>query len=219
MNNKSNSLKTILKSTNNTSCPSKVNFHMHTTYSDGSLTPVELFQQATDIGLKHIAITDHHSIHAFIELKSFLQSKLPIHENLRPKIWSGIEISSILKGCLVHLLGFDFDPFHSKMKPYIIGESPCGSSLRSENVIEAVHSAGGLVFLAHPARYRLPFSELILEASIKGMDGIEVWYDYQMKTNWEPSEYICNQIDKLATSLNLLKSSGTDSHGYSLLGR
>jgi len=36
-----------------------MNLHNHTTYSDGSLKPLEVVEAAIDIGLSHIGITDH----------------------------------------------------------------------------------------------------------------------------------------------------------------
>ena len=79
--------------------------------------------------------------------------------------------------------------------------------------------SGGLSFLAHPARYRIPFYKLIPEANKQGVDGIEVWYDYELKERWQASYFVCSEINKLTENLEMLKSCGTDSHGYSLLGR
>ena len=36
--------------------------HMHTTYSDGRLTPEELVAAAKDAGLRYMAITDHDTV-------------------------------------------------------------------------------------------------------------------------------------------------------------
>lgn len=41
-----------------------VDLHTHTTYSDGTLTPLELIQKAEKLKLMAIAITDHDDIHA-----------------------------------------------------------------------------------------------------------------------------------------------------------
>ena len=55
-------LKKVWKCLDANSCPSQYNFHMHTIASDGKLTPINLVQQAVEIGLKGFAITDHHSV-------------------------------------------------------------------------------------------------------------------------------------------------------------
>ena len=39
-------LKKIIKSITKESCPNSINFHMHSTYSDGSLTAIEIYKQA-----------------------------------------------------------------------------------------------------------------------------------------------------------------------------
>ena len=41
---------------------------MHSTYSDGSLTAKEIYNQAIELNIDHYAITDHHSVDAYIEL-------------------------------------------------------------------------------------------------------------------------------------------------------
>lgn len=55
-------LKQVLQNIDAQSCPTCFNFHMHTVYSDGKLQPGKLMEQAIAIGLKGLAITDHHSI-------------------------------------------------------------------------------------------------------------------------------------------------------------
>ncbi len=207
----------VIKSITSLSCPNSINFHCHTTCSDGSLEPIELFKQASTLGLKHIAITDHHSIYAYLTINNWLE-----HNNYSAdatKLWTGIEISCLLKGCLVHVLGLGFDPLSSFLTSYLKGESVQGADLRAENVVKAIRNSNGISILAHPARYRLDFSTLINEANAIGIDGIETWYDYNMASIWQPSEQVCNSINKLAKKYNMLSTCGTDTHGYSLLGR
>ena len=57
-------LQAVLAQVGPSSCPTTHNFHFHTICSDGSREPLELIQQATELGLKHLAVTDHHSSHA-----------------------------------------------------------------------------------------------------------------------------------------------------------
>ena len=119
----------------------------------------------------------------------------------------------------MHVIGLGIDIKSKYLYPYILGESPIGNNLQINCVTKAISSAGGLSFLAHPARYRIPFYKLIPEAKKQGLDGIEVWYDYELKQKWKPSLFVCSQIDKLTDKYSMLKSCGTDSHGLSLLGR
>ena len=54
----SHPLREVLAQVASDSCPGSFNFHCHTVCSDGSLDPVGLVQQATDLGLTHLAVTD-----------------------------------------------------------------------------------------------------------------------------------------------------------------
>ena len=202
---------------NKFSCPKSVNFHCHTKYSDGSLEAIDLLDQAYKNNLKFLAITDHHTIkaHEYIE-KNNIVSNYPSDSF---KLVSGIEINCLLLGCLVHIIGLGIDIKSKYLYPYIKGDSPIGNNLQISTVTKAINLAGGLSFLAHPARYRIPFYNLIPEAKKQGVDGLEVWYDYELNEEWKPSLFVCSEIDKLADKYSMLKSCGTDSHGNSILGR
>tara|TARA_B100000700_G_C15050936_1_gene860292 strand:- start:4054 stop:4602 length:549 start_codon:yes stop_codon:yes gene_type:complete len=182
------------------------------------MTPIELIRQAISFGVKHIAVTDHHSVLAFEEIHQWLNDNYS-KNNCPIKCWSGIEISSLLNNSLVHILGYGFDINSRLIEPYVKKESTKGQLLKAENIIEAIKLSGGFTFLAHPARYRKSYDELIKDSLDIGIDGIEVWYDYEHNKEWIPSNYICNKINSLCSSYNLLASCGTDSHGYSLKGR
>lgn len=83
-----------------------VDLHVHSTASDGSLTPIELLDQAIHNGIQALALTDHDTIDGAREL--FRQPPPPI------ALISGVEISvqlpqglALTGGC--HLLGYGFD--------------------------------------------------------------------------------------------------------------
>ena len=207
----------IFKNINKKSCPELMNFHCHTTFSDGSFKPEELLDEAYKKNLKYISITDHHTVgaHRYIREKELLK-KYPSNSI---KLITGIEINCLLKGCLVHILGYGIDINSEFLHPYINGESPIGNDLQAISVSTAINKSGGLSFLAHPCRYRIPFNILIPEAFNKNIDGVEVWYDYSMSQIWKPSDFICEEVEKITDKYGMLKSCGTDSHGYTLEGR
>ncbi len=211
-------LKRILMSVDRESCPNSLNFHCHTTYSDGSLEPKELISQAAARGLKHLAVTDHHNSQAYQIMSNWLASRsnknLPV-----PVLWTGVEISCLLNGCLVHVLALGFEVGHQAIHRYIQNDSVIGESLRAPAVLNSIHQAGGLAVLAHPARYRIGHTELINAAAEIGFDGVETWYDYDCLCKWHPTKYICEAIDKQLEQLGLLRTCGTDTHGYDLSGR
>ena len=208
----------IIKSITKYSCPKSINFHLHSTYSDGSLTAIEIYNQAIELNIDHYAITDHHSVDAFIELSQFSKSISKEISNI-PKLWTGIEITCLLKGCLVHVLGLGFDHNSKYLLPYIDHKSAIGNELLASNVVNSIHKANGIAVLAHPARYKLSFDVLISEASKLNFDAVETWYNYERAHNWIPSEFVCDKIFDCANSYSLLSTCGTDSHGISLLRR
>ena len=211
-------LKKIIKSITKESCPNSINFHMHSTYSDGSLTAKEIYNQAIELNIDHYAITDHHSVDAYIELSKLEDATLNYKLGF-PKLWTGIEITCLLKGCLVHVLGLGFDHKSKYLSPYIDNKSAIGNELLASTVVDSIHKANGIAVLAHPARYKLPFDILIDEASKLNFDAVETWYNYERANNWIPSEFVCDKIFDCANSYSLLSTCGTDSHGLSLLRR
>ena len=214
------SIRKILDTVNSESCPKNLNFHCHTLCSDGSLTPLNLFIQAFNLGIKHLAVTDHHNVDAYRQIigSNLFQTKFN-QNSFCTKLWPGIEISCLIKKCLVHIIGLDIDINHKSLSPYVQNMSTTGELLRAEHVIKTIHDAGGIAILAHPARYRINYKELIDDAFELGIDGAEAWYDYDFNEEWTPSLFVCEQIDSQLKSLGLLSSCGTDTHGLSLKGR
>ncbi|MBD1913504.1 MULTISPECIES: PHP domain-containing protein [unclassified Leptolyngbya] len=197
-------------------CPRVYNFHMHTVCSDGRLTPELLIQQAVSIGLQGLAITDHHSVDGFRRAQAWLSGQqLPN----APHLWSGVEINAQLLHDEVHVLGYAIDPDHGEIAPYLQGYGLRGDRGDARHVIDAIHAAGGLAVLAHPARYRHSPAELIAAATELGIDGVETYYAYNNPNPWCPSPRQTREVFTLAECYGLLHSCGTDTHGLNLLQR
>jgi len=211
-------LAAVLREVGPESCPTRFNFHCHTLCSDGSLAPEELADQAVAIGLEHLAVTDHHALAAHDRIAAAL-ARHQEGGSAVPILWRGVEISCLLEGCLVHVLGLGFGPDPEPLAPYLQGEAVVGPGLRAEAVVAAVRGAGGLALLAHPARYRLPHQRLIAAAAKVGLDGGEAWYDYTMAPRWSPTPVVCDAIAQNLSDRGLLQSCGTDTHGLALEGR
>ena len=214
----SHPLAAVLRSVTPQCCPTRLNFHCHTTCSDGSLEPEALAAQAVAIGLEHLAVTDHHSLAAHRTVARALEQTAQAGRKV-PMLWRGAEISCLLEGCLVHVLALGFGEHHPSLEPYLQGQAVVGQALQASAVREAIHAAGGLALLAHPARYRLPFQRLIHAASALGFDGAETWYDYQQQPHWAATPLVCEAIARQLQGQSLLMSCGTDTHGYQLHGR
>ncbi|MGK7944242.1 MAG: PHP domain-containing protein [Microcystaceae cyanobacterium] len=208
-------LKAVWESISWESCPSHYNFHLHTHYSDGQLSPTDLLDQAVKIGLKGLAITDHHSVKGYYTAQSYLQTinQAKIH------LWTGIEITSDLEDVDVHLLGYGFNPEHPALVPYIHGIAPQGRRALAENVIDALHHAGGLVILAHPERYYQSANDLIPLAAELGIDGVETYYAYGNPKPWQPTPQKTELVHSLGENYGLFHTCGTDTHGRNILQR
>ncbi|MGV0106552.1 PHP family phosphotransferase [Nostoc sp. DSM 114160] len=213
-------LKQVFRNIDAYSCPKLFNFHMHTVYSDGKLQPSALMEQAIAIGLKGLAITDHHGIIGYQAALAWLEDwKWNNPHVTTPHLWSGVEINASLLNIEVHILAYAFAIEHPSMKPYLQRRPTTGQEYQASNVIAAIHEAGGLAVLAHPARYKRSHFDLIPAAAQKGIDGVETFYAYNNPNPWKPSVLESEQVQKLADEYFLFNTCGTDSHGLSLLQR
>ena len=213
-------LKQVFQNIDAQSCPRLFNFHMHTVYSDGRLQPSGLMEQAIAIGLKGLAITDHHGIIGYQAALAWLEDwKWNNPGASTPYLWSGVEINANLLDIEVHILAYAFGTEHPSMKPYLQRRATTSKEYQASNVIAAIHEAGGLAVLAHPVRYKRSHFDLIPAASQKGIDGVETFYAYNNPNPWKPSALESEQVQKLADEYFLFNTCGTDSHGLSLLQR
>ena len=79
-----------------------IDLHLHTTASDGRLSPPELVARAAAAGLTTISITDHDTIAAIADVTTAAAG-----HGIR--VVPGIEITAIDNGRDVHMLGYFFD--------------------------------------------------------------------------------------------------------------
>jgi predicted metal-dependent phosphoesterase TrpH len=202
------------------SCPRFYNFHMHTVCSDGRLQPEQLIMQAQMNGLQGLSITDHHSTKGYRRAQQWLDNQHRTDPTCPlPHLWTGMEINAELLGDEVHILAYAFDPDHAAIAPYQQQEAVTGERGRAAQVIAAIHSAGGLAVLAHPARYRRSTTDLIHAAAAAGIDGVEAYYAYNNPNPWQPSPRQTQEVCSLSAIHSLLKTCGTDTHGMSILQR
>lgn len=213
-------LKQVFQSIHAESCPRLFNFHMHTVYSDGRLQPNMLMEQAIAIGLQGLAITDHHSIAGYQVAQAWLEDWKWSHPGVNaPHLWTGVEINANLLNVEVHILAYAFDLEHPSIKSYLQRKIATGKEYQANTVIAAIHEAGGLAILAHPARYKRSLFDLIPAAADNGIDGVESFYAYNNPNPWKPSGVESQQVQQLANEYKLFNTCGTDTHGLSLLQR
>jgi predicted metal-dependent phosphoesterase TrpH len=139
-----------------------VDLHLHTTASDGVLTPSEIVRYGKKRGLQAIAITDHDTIEG-------LEEGLSEGEKIGFEVIPGVEISAEYSPGSMHLLGYFLDIHHpllierlqylqkarAERNPKIIENlNRLGIRVTLEEVVEA--SGGGQVGRPH-------FAEVLLK--------------------------------------------------------
>lgn len=114
----------------------KADLHIHTTFSDGELTPQQVAQSAAAAGLDVFAITDHDECRGFGAIN---------HTNGVRAI-AGIELAAQLDG-EVHVLGLDIDCTNEALITHV--EKAANSRLtRAMEIIERLNRDGMTVSIA-----------------------------------------------------------------------
>ena len=81
----------------------RIDLHIHTTKSDGALTPKEVIDEAYKNGVSAMAIADHDTI------ESYNEEIFKYAEDKNIKLISAVEISTKINKCGIHVLGYNFD--------------------------------------------------------------------------------------------------------------
>lgn len=84
--------------------------HVHSTASDGILTPAEVLLRAVEIGLRGIAITDHDTVSGIEEAHNFMTA-----HKISLQFIPGIELNTEVDDNEVHVLGYYIDYHNSRL--------------------------------------------------------------------------------------------------------
>jgi len=208
----------------------RVDFHCHSTYSDGVLVPRELAEQLAAAGVAFAALTDHDTVGGLADFRRTLGRR-------DVGCIAGVEMTTQRGGEEVHLLGYGFDPENAQLQVAMLSvrkarpagsESVAGSirnmgshdpgainSVAASGRIEIgeaialIHRAGGRAFLAHPLALEPDFDKLrdiVSELKDQGLDGIEAFYGAHTDQERE-------RLREMAEDLGLLVCGGSDWHG------
>lgn len=90
----------------------RIDLHMHTSYSDGFYSPIELVQKANERNLDIISITDHDSVNG-------ISQAAEIGKDLGITVIPGLEISTDIEDKEVHLLGYFIDINYPELTKYL----------------------------------------------------------------------------------------------------
>ena len=188
----------------------RVNLHIHTNYSDGMATPEEIIRQAKEKGYKYISISDHNTLNAY-KNTDILKDNIIIPA-IEFDVWCGY--------VFLHMLAYGIDVNNAELNSF------CAKTKREtewdiirifsrrniKKLIEAIHNAGGIAVLAHPACcWTLNMDKFVNKLISLGLDGIEVYYPYKRHRSIIKFHKVKN-IKKIADKYNLIKTGGTDLH-------
>lgn len=189
----------------------KVNLHIHSTYSDGLAEFLDIEKQANTKGYKYIAISDHNTVKGHID-------------NPNTDVIPAVEFDVWYKYIFLHLLAYGIDVKNESLYQFFAKDKR-GTEMDIirffakrdiKKLIKAIHEAGGIAVLAHPACcWALNMEKFIQELSSLGLDGIEVYYPYP---RWRKYIKFSNpeNIEKIANKYGLIKTGGTDCHSREL---
>ena len=110
-----------------------LDLHIHTTASDGSLTPTQVVQLARKKGFSLIAVTDHDTLGGVAEA-------LEAGKKYNVDVVPGVEISSGVT-LEVHMLGYGMSPDHPVMKA-MMEDMRAARVERMERIIENLQKMG-----------------------------------------------------------------------------
>ena len=92
-----------------------IDLHLHTTASDGRSTPAELVDLAAQAGLRVMSVTDHDTTAAVADVIAFAAAR-------GIEAISGIEVTAVLRGRDVHMLGYFYDPADAGLRTFLVAQ-------------------------------------------------------------------------------------------------
>ncbi len=179
----------------------KVDFHLHSSLSDGAFSPEILAGKVVDAGIRFAALTDHDD-------SSGNRRFMEVFARHGGTALTGIELSSLFRDRGIHILGYGLDPDDTWIRS-LFSRVPS-----AREAIAHIHSAGGIAFLAHPLEIwpdPEELNEALAELKKAGLDGIEALYK-----PYTPEQQ-ASLLD-LADRHGLKVCAGSDYHGPNLPG-
>ncbi|MBN2478752.1 MAG: PHP domain-containing protein [Parachlamydiales bacterium] len=91
----------------------RADLHVHSYFSDGTMSPIELLNLAKEKNINAISITDHDTIEAYSD------AVFQHAHSIGVQLMLGVEISSELFNENVHILGYNFDITNKSFKDFL----------------------------------------------------------------------------------------------------
>lgn len=180
-----------------------IDLHIHSTMSDGTLSPREIVQLAYQKGLKAIAITDHDTFDG-------VQEALETAMRVGLETISGVELSVKKADTTLHLLGYGFD-HHDQKFSNALKKIQCGRVERNVQIIERlkklkfqvsyeevkVISKTGLIGRPHIARL------LLTKGYVSSMDEA-----FELYLGSHGSAYVNRPLFRIPDAIGYIKNAG-----------
>lgn len=113
----------------------EVDLHLHTTFSDGTLTPTQLVTLCAERGLKTICISDHDTTNGLPEAFEAAAAYPDV------TVIPGIELSTDVPGSEIHILGYFVDHTDASLQA-ILEEFRDGREDRGRKMVENLNELG-----------------------------------------------------------------------------
>ena len=114
--------------------PGKVDLHLHSTESDGRLSPTELIELCHRNGVRRLALTDH-------DTTSGLATALEAGRRLGLEVFPGIEVSTDIPGTEVHMVGLFLD-YQQPAFQEVLERFRLGREARAEGMVRKLTELG-----------------------------------------------------------------------------
>jgi hypothetical protein len=176
----------------------KADIHIHTTFSDGLMTPEAVVEYvATETDLRVIAITDHDTIEGAVAARRYQRRHQREFGHL--EIIIGAEITS-REGDIVGL--------------FLTHDVPAGMS--AAETVEAIHAQGGLAIAVHPFSFLVPTMVKGVRGRVHSLpfDGVETRNGAPTEF---PSNYLTQWINRRRRALP--EVGGSDAHYLPTVGQ
>lgn len=202
----------------------RVNLHVHTTKSDGSMTPLEYLEQSVEYADKVAkvcndkyppfvsAATDHNNFEASQEVIATIAEEPKKYKNF--KFAAGCEFMFLdeangFKFPAFEAVGLGINPFCEELLEKLDKFNPI-------NIINKIKEFGAVLSYAHPIRYcqgnglTQEFADYLKKI---GVDGVESNYQYIGFNHTPELKAQIMEVKRIAKDCKFYKTGGTDTHG------
>jgi predicted metal-dependent phosphoesterase TrpH len=111
-----------------------IDLHIHSTYSDGSMSPTEVVRAAHRLGLTAISLTDHDTIDG-------VEEAMEVGADLGVDVIPGLELSVTCEEISVHLLGYFFNRVNTQLLQ-VLGRLQDGRKTRNTAILARLNALG-----------------------------------------------------------------------------